>query len=211
MAPKAIVASLGGKAFVYEPFVLLRTLTVWHERQVTGVRIPAQVRELLEATYEDRVDDPESWQQLADDAFARAMACRQKALSASNIWQPALDDAEGAQTRLSEVESVQMVLCQQITDRKIRLIDGDEVYCTTGLFSINIARAVHRNLVRVPLHHFRGVVPCPVLQPYFYGYHCTGLVGADGRVAVEGLKEDIRLAYSDRIGLVISKNMRENL
>ena len=211
MAPKAIVASLGGKAFVYEPFVLLRTLTVWQERQTTGVRIPAQVRELLEATYADREDDPDSWQQLADDAFARAMACRQKALSASNIWQPALDDAEGAQTRLSEVESVQMVLCQQITDRKIRLIDGDEVYCTTGLFSINIARAVHRNLVRVPLHHFRGVVACPVLQPYFYGYHCTGLVGADGRVAVEGLKEDIRLAYSDRIGLVISKNMRENL
>ena len=66
-------------------------LPVWQERQTTGVRIPAQVRELLEATYADREDNPESWQTLADEAFARAMACRQKALSASNIWQPALD------------------------------------------------------------------------------------------------------------------------
>ena len=211
MAPKAIVASLGGKAFVYEPSVLLRTLTVWQERQTTGVRIPAQVRELLEATDADREDNPESWQTLADEAFARAMACRQKALSASNIWQPALDDAEGAKTRLSEVETVQMVLCQQITDRIIRLIDGDEVPCKAERFSTNSARAVHRNLVRVPLHHFHGVVPCPVLQPYFYGYHCTGLVGTDGRVEVEGLKEDVRLAYSDQMGLVISKNVGGDL
>jgi CRISPR-associated endonuclease/helicase Cas3 len=62
MNPPGIKKELGSKAFVYDPFILLRTLEVWRKQQ--DVNIPKQIRSLIEATYEDRDCEPESWQKL---------------------------------------------------------------------------------------------------------------------------------------------------
>ncbi|MCF6239374.1 MAG: CRISPR-associated helicase Cas3', partial [Candidatus Marinimicrobia bacterium] len=67
MDSKTIVRSLGKKAYVYAPYILLRSLEVW-ENQEGEISIPSQIRSLLEMTYIGR-DEPEPWQELSDEWF----------------------------------------------------------------------------------------------------------------------------------------------
>jgi len=50
MGAKDIVEAMGGKAHVYDPYVLLRSLIVWQGIE-QSVSIPKQIRQLIEATY----------------------------------------------------------------------------------------------------------------------------------------------------------------
>ena len=83
MSKGSIVKSLGGKAYVYAPYVLLRSLEVWKGREL--VELPAGIRGLIEATYEERDDEPESWQHLFDEWFATDSCKRMLAARNSNL------------------------------------------------------------------------------------------------------------------------------
>ncbi|KAB2888799.1 MAG: CRISPR-associated helicase Cas3' [Desulfobulbaceae bacterium] len=204
MSPKAIINALGGKARVYAPFVLLRSLEVW-QAQTEGVTIPSQIRQLIELTYEDREEEPVAWSQLYNEWYGTDSAKRIKAQMSSNIWQPPLDDQEGAQTRLNELQTVSMVLCRNMTKQDAHFIDATQAKLDGEEFRFATAKAVHRNLVKVPLHHFERVEPCLELVDYIYETQCIGIVGNDGRVSVKGVKEGIRLFYSDEMGLLVEK------
>lgn len=200
MAPKAIVAALGGKARVYDPYVLLRSLEVWQAR--TELVIPDDIRVLLEATYLER-EEPDSWLKLCDEGYAQTLVYRQKALTSSNIWQAALDDQEGVQTRLNELPTVSLILSQ---DGGTCFIDGTAVPQATAEFSYQAARAIHRSLVKVPAHHFSGVSSESALNKYLYEQHTVGNVADDGSVTAKGLNDGIKLSYSDELGLVVEKS-----
>ena len=47
---------LGSKAFVYAPYVLLRSLEIWSG--LASLTLPGDIRGLLEKTYCDRIDEP---------------------------------------------------------------------------------------------------------------------------------------------------------
>ncbi len=204
MAPKEIVRTLGGKARVYAPFVLLRSLEVW-KKWGEGVSIPAQVRQLIESTYEDREHEPAGWSELFGEWYGTDSAKRMKALMSLNIWQPALEDQEGVQTRINELETVSMVLCRSFTTQEALFIDGTRAELGGDTFRYATARAIHRNLVKIPLHHFVRVEPCPEFDEYIYERQCVGIVGGDGTVAAKGLKEGVMLSYSDEMGLFVEK------
>jgi len=206
MKPKAIAESLGNKAFVYSPFILLRSLEVWEKNKIDGVSIPLQVRKLLEATYEERDVEPDSWAELWIEWTGSDSAKKIKAQMASNIWQVALNDQEGVQTRLNELETVSMVLCRDVSKQKIEFVDNTTVEIGGDVFRFSTAKAIHRNLVKVPLHHFVEVEQKVELRPYFYERYCIGIVGEDGCVTIAGLKKGLRLFYSDQMGLFIEKN-----
>lgn len=200
MTAQAIVSALGAKAKVYDPYVLLRSLEVWRAREV--LVIPDDIRALLEATYLER-EEAESWLKLCDEGYAQTLVYRQKALTSSNIWQAALDDREGVQTRLNELPTVSLILCQ---DGGACFIDGTAVPHNTAEFSYRAARAIHRNLVKVPTHHFTGAGSESSFSQYLYEQHIVGNVGSDGTVTAKGLKDGIRLSYSVELGLVVEKS-----
>ena len=74
LSPTEIKKELGSKALIYHPFVLLRSLEVWKAKK--NVAIPGEIRALIESTYEERDDEPESWRNLFNDL------CGQKPLIA---------------------------------------------------------------------------------------------------------------------------------
>lgn len=205
MEPKAIIEAFGGKAHVYDPFVLLRTLQLW--KKYPRVLIPAQIRELIEATYCDRDDDPKSWQKLFDDRFIRNSNERFKATMNGNYWQPQLADEEGVQTRLNDMPTVSVVLCRSIDRQKVEFIDGISAVIGGEDFVLDTARAINKNLVKVPCHCFEKIIPCPAFIGYLYGNQTLGIVGANGVVEVKGLNIGTRLFYSDEIGLTIEKSV----
>lgn len=206
MPPKAIMKAFGSKAKVYAPFVLLRSLEVW-QAQTAGVTIPTQIRQLIELTYADREDEPDAWSQLYNEWYGTDSAKRMKAQMATNIWQPPLDDQEGVQTRMNELQTASMVLCRSITKQDALFVDATQAELGGESFRFDTAKAVHRNLVRVPLHHFERVELCPEFAEYIFEAQCVGIVGDDGRVSIKGLKEGVRLFYSDETGLLVEKTL----
>ncbi|MCH8069617.1 MAG: CRISPR-associated helicase Cas3' [Candidatus Marinimicrobia bacterium] len=204
MEPKAIVKALGGKAHVYDPFVLLRTLQLWES--YPNLVIPTQIRELIEETYRDRDDDPQAWEQLFDDRFVRNSNERFKAAMNSNYWQPQLPDEEGVQTRLNDIPTVSLILCRSINKKEAVFVDDTSRQLGSDMFQLPTAQAIHKNLVKVPEYCFDFIEPCVAFTDYLYGEQCAGIVAENGMVGVQGLKKGTQLFYSDEMGLVIEKN-----
>ncbi len=204
MEPKAIVDALGGKAHVYDPFVLLRTLQLW--KNYPNVVIPTQIREMIEATYSVRDDDPKSWEKLFDDRFVRNSNERFKAAMNSNYWQPQLPDEEGVQTRLNDVPTVSLVLCRSISKKNVVFVDDTSAKLGGDEFRLATAQAIHKNLVKVPEYCFDCINLCPAFTDYIYGKQSLGIVSECGAVEMKGLKSGTRFFYSDELGLVIEKS-----
>lgn len=206
MEPKAIVETLGGKAHVYDPYVLLRSLQLWGNCSI--LVLPTQVRELIETTYNVRDDDPKSWEKLFDERFVQNSNERFKAAMNSNYWQPQLPDAEGVQTRLNEQQTISVVLCRKIDKQKVVFIDGTTARFDGDEFRLSTAQAIHKNLVKVPDYCFEtgGIEPCPAFTVYLFGMQSAAIVTENGAVKTKGLKNETRLFYSNEMGLVIEKS-----
>lgn len=207
MSPKEIKQELGSKGLVYDPFVLLRSLEVWHGRK--EVSIPSQIRSLIEATYETRDDEPESWSKLYEEVSGKAYAYREKARMSSNIWNIPLPDEEGVQTRLNEVSTVSVVLCRSITEVEAVFVDGTSGRLGGDTFQLKTAQAIHKNIVRVPHYCFDSVNQCLAFNDYLFGMQSVGIVADGGAVEIKGLKSGVRFSYSDELGLVIQKRKGE--
>lgn len=207
ITPAQIKKKLGNKAFVYDPYILLRSLEVWQGR--TEVEIPSQVRLLIEKTYLEKDDEPEAWQTLRMEMDGSSMAYRQRAVMSSNIWQAALDDREGIQTRLNEQKTVSLIICRSTDRESAMFFDGTVAELVSDTYRFDTARAIHRNLVKVPQHHFLQVEQCLAFEEYLFDSQCVGIVGDDGTVSVKGLKEGVKLTYTVEMGLFVEKKSGE--
>lgn len=208
MEPKAIVKALGGKAHVYDPYVLLRSLGVWKEIE-QEVSVPNQIRHLIEATYEEHDNEPIAWQKLFDDRFATDSGRKFLADRNSNLWQLALEDEEGRQTRLNELSTLSLVLCRSFSKKKAEFIDGTSSVFEGEEFLLSTAQGIHRNLVKIPENYFAQIEANPALGRYLRGKHSVGLVGDDGTISVNGLKDGVLLRWNNDMGLVIEKTVEE--
>lgn len=206
--PKAIVKAFGSKAKVYAPFILLRSLEVWLKEK-PQISLPCDVRRLIELTYKDRENEPDSWQELFLEWFGTDSAKKMIASQNSNLWQVALEDQEGVQTRINEIPTVSMVLCKSINKKEALFVDGTFEKLGGDSFCLPTAQAIHKNLVKVPQYCFNSIKAFSSIKDYLYGEQTLGIVSENGAVEVKGLKEDIRLFYSDKLGLVIEKSQRK--
>jgi CRISPR-associated endonuclease/helicase Cas3 len=200
---KAIANALGSKAKIYAPYVLLRSLEVWKTNR--KVSIPSQIRQLIESTYAFQDDEPEAWQQLSDEWFGTDSAKEMVASRNSNLWQLALEDREGVQTRINEMPTVSMVLCRSLKKLEAMFIDGSSGKLGRDTFHFATAQAIHKNLVKVPEYCFDHVDSDSTFADYLYGKQSIGIVVENGTVEVKGLKSSTRLFYSDKLGLVIEE------
>ena len=160
---------------------------------------------MIELTYEDRADEQAAWSSLYNEWFGTDSAKRMTAQMNSNIWQPLLEDQEGVQTRLNEMPTVSMLLCRSLSKKDAFFIDDTSAKLGGEEFLLATAKAIHRNMVKVPLHHFDSVEACPEFAEYIYESQCAGIVKGDGFISAKGLKEGVRLFYSDEMGLLIEK------
>ena len=203
MEPKEILRALGGKAYVYDPFVLLRSFELW--KKCKRVSIPVQIRDLIETTYKERQKEPRAWQKLFDDRFATDSGRKFLADRNSNLWQVALEDEEGKQTRLNELPTLSLVLCRSFSETKAEFID--ETSCILGgeEFQLATAQGIHRNLAKIPDYHFERTDANPSIARYLRGRQCVGLVQSDRTISVKGIKNGVVLRWDIQLGVVIEK------
>lgn len=204
---KEIQKALGSKAYVYAPYVLLRTLESWQAR--TKLTLPGDIRGALDATYHEQDDEPESWIDLRNNLEGGASALKQAALMSSNIWQVALNDEEGVQTRVSSYKQVTLVLARKNTNGIVTLLNEDIAVLTGDQFDIASARALHRNLVRVPKTTFERFANNQDTARYVRGEQAVALVEQDGIVRIAGLRSGTTLRWAEDVGVMIVQDTKK--
>ncbi len=121
--------AFGASAMVYAPYVLCRSLAVW--QSLSKVRLPGQIRELIEATYakrEESADMAKHFHQL-EKTRSKLERLALIGLSKGGTTLP----EESAQTRHSEIESTEVLLIRAYQhDRKrqgtvVTFLNGDNV------------------------------------------------------------------------------------
>lgn len=98
--------AFGASAKVYAPYVLCRSLAVW--QNLAQVKLPGQIRELIEATYANQEESTDMAKHLHQLERTRSKLERLAliGLSKGGTTQP----EEAAQTRHSELESTEVLL-----------------------------------------------------------------------------------------------------
>ncbi len=198
----SIKACLGDKAFVYSPYVLLRTLELWESLECLS--LPSGIRELMAATYAEQ-DAPPGWEELYAEGYGRGLADRRLADMATDIWQEALDDVAALTTRLS-ADSALMVLIRSRDGNHLCLQDGSEVSLPTdGRISLTVAKKLCRNAVRIP-------ISCLFEKPrdgQLLPYHIDGCLLTENGVATSPcLRPGRKLFWDDCLGVIIRKEER---
>lgn len=144
-----------GTGRVYPPYVLARSLEVWHG--LTLIRLPKDMRRLLEASHCRRVEEPtkamlEALNKQNRDSERKAGLALQ---GISTIGKLLSEDAAG--TRLVDVKTVAVLLLADLDlrDRICRLRDGETVDLNPslrGMAKFRTAATLAMHTVRVPVY-----------------------------------------------------------
>ncbi len=204
--------ALGKSAYVYAPYVLLRSYEQW--RQQESVNLPGDIRPILERTYAaPAADEPDGWRVLREELEENKRQLAAHAKSATAIWNmPALSDEEGVQTRWEKHSTVYLLLTKSVVPRNdqtadIELLNGDVITVDARQYSFNIAKAIFLNLVRIPRWPVNDYL---ATQPAWLGAYVNqsavvGLCREGGHIAMLNEETDSGLSYSANEGLVILK------
>ena len=208
---KELRHALGKSARIYAPYVLLRSLQQW--RGKATVTLPDDIRSILEATYASATAEPPAWQELRDQLEKQKENMSRLALNATTIWNnPALADEEGVQTRFSTYETAQLLLATEVSPLgvhsvRLDLLDGDTVTASDRDWSFQAAKAIYRNIVRVPRWAIAAGLTKPpgwlanhVAQPT-----AAGLLRPDGNIRWCGGEQQTGLSYHADQGVIINR------
>lgn len=195
-----IKKTLGGKSFVYSPYVLLRSLEEWKKHNT--VLIPSQIRNLIEETYIDKTSEPTSWIELKKQMMEKSLKNKELANRNSNLWLPASDDSEGVQTRFSEAKTLNLILCNSISDKEYVFVGGEKINIEKDLFNYSFAKAIHNNMVKVPFYYLKENIEFKNrFKRYLYGHHILGTIQQDGTIKINELKPETKLSWSIEKGV----------
>jgi CRISPR-associated endonuclease/helicase Cas3 len=213
---KELRQALGKSARVYAPYVLLRS---WQQWQHLGtIIVPDDIRAILEATYaEPNSNEPSAWSELHKDVEERKRVLAAEARNAANVWfNPTLADREEVQTRHSNLITASLlVVCEIETldavSIRLTLLNGDSVKASGRDWNIEAARALHKNLVRMPRWAVRAGLD---IAPDWLRLHVAqptaiGFLQSSGAVVFWRSEEESGLSYCLERGILIARGRRQ--
>ena len=209
---KELRRAFGKSGYVYAPYVLLRTADVFAQRG--SLVLPDQIREVLEATYAERLEgeEPAAWSELKSEVDAEREKLAQEAESATRVLgRQSVDDKREYLTRRAGAPTKDVVLlraCEMITrdQWQLTMLDGESLTVSAFDWSMTAARAVHRNLVRTPLYQVPPQDMPPWLKLHTHGLTAWALVADDGALDFRDAQGPSALAYDAALGLHIRKD-----
>lgn len=199
--------AFGKSGYVYAPYVLLRTAEIFAQRE--SLVLPDQIREVLEATYAERAEaqEPEAWTELKAEVDEEREKLAQEAESATRVLgRQSVDDKKEYLTRRAGAPTKDVVLvraCEMLTrdQWQLTMLDGETLTVSAFEWSLATARAVHRNLVRTPLHQVPPQDMPPWLKLHTQGLTAWALVADDGSLDFPDADGSSALAYHAALGL----------
>jgi CRISPR-associated endonuclease/helicase Cas3 len=179
------MSAFGSSAHVYSPYVLCRSLEVWNG--LAGLRLPDDIRPLIEATYasRDEVEPMSRWLRDLEQGTSRRKGrngLRQLARVTLAEAGNTLPESK-AQTRYSETDSHEVLLLKRIGRSRdgrittLTLLDGSQLELPvqrTGLDRWqwrSLSATLMRQIVTVHPQHAPQVLPQAMLEKFGF-QHC---------------------------------------
>lgn len=191
---------------VYATYVLWKTFQVW--KGVQALRLPGDIRALLEQTYAEPSQALPVFVQEARQALARRAARLRELATAARadvLGFPTMADHEGAATRYSDFPMLDAVIARSVKSTgvaaSIVLSNGKRVEVDVNRWVPPFAVELHRNLVPVPCYRLPGANTPAYLSKYFYDRTPVLIQGADGELSLDGQPAGLR--YDDERGLQV--------
>ena len=195
----------GAKAKVYAPYVLLRSFELWKDKKI--VKLPDDIRDLIKETYKERSGEPEGWQKLFEKIKGGEFAQEMLAKFEANVWNVLLSDEEGlAKTRINNYPMTQMILAKQKKGVKLTLLNGEVTELGNDAVTLNSARAIHRNIVKVPEYCFLAQAENKSISALVHGSWQLGFVEEDGNIANQKFKSGYASKYTPKEGVEIMRD-----
>lgn len=168
---KETMASLGPTGHVYAPYVLMRTHEVWQQRE--NIRLPEDVRSILEATYAER-EEPEGspMKDLYHDLQAKRRTMEDSASANMDKKMEPENDTDDASTRYGTISTTELLLLreppQPLPLGQMRYVPlHGEPFTIDGVhWSFTAARTIRENTVRVPSFLVKDREQLPVITGY---------------------------------------------
>lgn len=196
--PKAsIVKALGSKAFVYDPYILLRTLELWSDME--SLSLPGQIRKLIHDTYAEPDTVPQAWMQLYDVNFSQKSAHRMLASLNTDIWRMSMQDAEEyAPTRLIPIQEYTFVICTARNGSMLTLLDGSTVQLDSHV-DVETRKQLYRNHIKIPEYRLTDAISVPnILKKY--DIHGLGLLRGE-TLHLTNLRAGVTAQWNDELGI----------
>lgn len=186
--------AFGNSAFVYSPYVLCRSLEVW--QQLESVRLPEDIRSLIESTYEARSEGGKMAALLAE--LDNGTRWRKGRLAMQQLARITLAEAGNtlpeskAQTRYSESDNFDVLLVRQMVQvpeekvTRITLLNGEHCHLPWNRKAPSMGRLKWRQLTAILMRQVVAVRPQDVpnaismeLLRRFHLHHCFYLGNPD--------------------------------
>ena len=207
--------AFGSSGHVYEPYVLTRSLELWHTRP--AISLPSEIRRILEATYASRAETAPAMHTAYNAMQRKVEALQSRARFAlGNVFQPLPDGEDDPPTRLNERKELSVLLlrhCDAAT-RRVTLPDGTALNLRADensgqwLRRSRTAAALLRSVVRVPENLAPTSTPPQWFEPWLYCQQLRiGLLDESGAVReLDSAPPARRLRYSSSEGYSEWKN-----
>ncbi len=203
MSSMDIKKSIGDKGYVYKPFVLLRTLSLW--RDIHSINLPKDIRYLIEHTYSELDDMPESWQELFDEMWVKDTVYQRQVDSAKNLYTEFLSDQTTQKTRLSTYETIPLMLFQSLKKKEMVFLDNTKMCIDDRTNKLDVSRSIHKNLVNIPLkgvHIKENHLATRLIEKYFYGPFVIGIVDpSSGQIEIMNGSSEKSIHWSEEYGI----------
>lgn len=168
---KDFLSATGASSKVYSPFVLWRTWQIL--RDVKCLKLPTDIRELIEETYSENREHMGS---IGEEAWKDLVAKSKKMEQLSRLNQAVsagvVKDREGVFTRYGEIDSAEIIL---LRNKPIYLdsntciyapLNGIEFTVEHDCWEFKVAKSISINVVRVPAWMVGELKPDPLLHKY---------------------------------------------
>ncbi len=142
---------------VYAPWILWRTWQVWGN--LIKVELPADIRILLEATYDGQGKESEV-SSLVEELYEHfksmrdSLACKAEANLSTVTSMPVWDDHDACATRYSDLPTTQALLVKEIDntgdEAELTLLSGERVSVNRFQPNMAVTAKLHLNLINVP-------------------------------------------------------------
>lgn len=168
------VAEILGKSncLIYAPYVLMRTHAVWRDRR--EVRLPEDIRTLIEATYSDNADDASLLRELREHLATQRDKLRRLALAnLEGADSPETSDSEDAATRYNSYPTRTILPVQTVSSdgstahARVRLLSGETLELDKFQRNLYATRLLHANTVSIA----RYLLPDSAHSPHWLDKH----------------------------------------
>lgn len=210
---KEIKKALGASGKVYPPSTLFRTWQLWHGK--TEVRLPEEIRPLLDATYAPLPDEASAGLRALSEELQTQVTRRIDTAAArlDRLGGLSKDDQDdGTLTRWREQEMMDLLLLSEPPTRgadgqwNVAPLDGAAVLRINPYqWRLSVAQALHRNVVRVPLYAVREWLAGtpPYLKDYFEGGVVVGVVASEEVQPLTEMETGCRVGWNKDEGISV--------